>query len=152
MRHPLPWPVLLACLIPAAVLASDPAVDTSPTVRAQAVQTGAAPELTIAEREAMDLLRDLTIQRNGEIETELATGRLKVEELQARLAATNSPGEQLAIQRAVEAAKLDSQIAILRIQARYADLAGKPELATEIREQVQQFEQIAADRFPTPNR
>lgn len=150
MRRPVIF--LLASLIPAAALAADPVTDAPPTVQAQAVQTGEAPEPTIAGREAMDLLRDLTIQRNGEIETELATARLKVDALQARLAATDSPSGRLAIQRAVESAKNDSQVTILRIQARYADLAGNPELATEMREQAQQLEQVAADRFQTPNR
>jgi hypothetical protein len=140
MRRPSLLVSLLASLgLAATVLAADPVVEaTPPTIQ--------------AEREMEDLLRDLTIQRNAEIGTELAAVRLEVEELQVRLAATQSPSEQLALQRAIEAAKNDNQITVLRIQARYADLAGRPDVATEIREQIAQLEQAAADRLETNSR
>jgi len=133
MRRPLLLLFLLTSLATATVaLAAEPAEPAEPT---------------IAERELQDLLRDLTIQRNAEIGTELAAVRLEVEELQARLAASASPTEQLALQRAVEAAKNDNQVAVLRIQARYADLPGRPEIATEIRAQAAQLERAAAERI-----
>jgi hypothetical protein len=140
MRRPSLLVSLLASLgLAATVLAADPVVEaTPPTIQ--------------AEREMEDLLRDLTIQRNAEIGTELAAVRLEVEELQVRLAATQSPSEQLALQRAIEAAKNDNQITVLRIQARYADLAGRPDVATEIREQIAQLEQAAAERLETNSR
>jgi len=145
--RPLFFLIAPACLLAAGfALAAAPAADPTPQAEVKSVEGPIVPELTVAEIEAQDLLRDLTIQRNTEIETALVTVRMTVEQLQARLAATASPSEQLALQRATENAKTASQIEVMRIQARYADLAGKPERATQMREEAMQMEQVAADR------
>jgi len=147
-RSPFMRTLLVVIIASVCILATTFTLAADPVQRSEVevVEGLNKSELTIAESEAQDLLRDLTIQRNAEIETEMTTSRLAVEQLQEQLADTSSPSEQLALHRATEATKVASEIAVMNIQARYADLAGKPELATQMREEADRMEQIATDR------
>ena len=150
-RTVLVRPLFFFCASVCLMVAIPTQAETPTSAAAQKPQVETAeemnvPELTVAEREARELLRDLTIQRNSEIEIAVAAVHLQVEQLQVRLATTASPSEKIALQRATEAAKTASQVEVLKIQARYADLAGNPVLATKMREEAGQMEQLAADR------
>jgi len=62
----------------------------------------------------------------------IAAGQVRVDELESRLAGANGDEATLELLRAIEQAKQETEIEILRIQAEHARLAGREAQAQEI--------------------
>ena len=71
--------------------------------------------------------------------------RVAIAELQARFARATSPAQALEIQRAIERQKLETEVAVLRIQVTHARREGKVEAAAQIEAAI---EELTKPRVP----
>lgn len=67
-----------------------------------------------------------------EMQTVIAAEQEQLAALRTRVAKASSPEEALALQREIEKLKFDTEVSLLRVQAKHARTAGRTEVATRI--------------------
>lgn len=135
--------VLLAAIAAATLLsvsvalAQEPQVTEPPAGKAEAVQPAkAAPVAPAASAEAPAALAPAPARAPSpmllEMQALLTAEHEQVLVLRERAAKAANADEALALQREVEKLKFDTEVSLLRVQAKHARAAGRTEVATRI--------------------
>jgi len=92
----------------------------------------------------------------AEMQALLAAEREQLAALHARVAKAGSNDEALALQRAIEKLKFDTEVSLLRVQAKHARQAGRTEVAARIEAAITELlnppKIVAPSARPVPSR
>jgi hypothetical protein len=109
-----------------------PAIDAaSPAPVAPGSVQPAAPEGAAPAPAVQAPVRRLSPMM-AEMQTVLAAENEKLAELRQRVRSAPTPDEALAIQRDIERLKFETEVSLLRVQAKHARAAGRTEVASRI--------------------
>ncbi len=140
--------LVVSSLFAVAALATDtPPIPDAPENQAE-IEAAARGELVLEPVAPVGDAASLSPEMTA-IRAALAAGRARVDELEARLAGASGDEAALAVMRALEQAKQDTEIEILRIQAEHARLAGREAQAQEIETAISQMLTPGATTTPT---
>jgi hypothetical protein len=130
--------LVLSSLLAFAALATDkPPIPDTPENQAE-IEAAARGELVLEPVAPAGGDASLSPEMAA-IREALAAGQARVDELEARLVAASGDEAALAVMRAIEQAKQDTEIEVLRIQAEHARLAGRETQAQEIEAAITQM-------------
>jgi hypothetical protein len=128
-----------ASFVLAIAIANAQAPQTSDPTVTPAPATESAAKATVAPSSAEGLTAPLSPALKApaspmmiEMQAVMTAEREKVAELRARADKASTPDEAVAIQREIERVKFDSEISLLRVQAKHARAAGRTQVATSI--------------------
>jgi membrane-bound lytic murein transglycosylase B len=103
-----------------------------------------APPATVAHRvvRANPMMVEIRAVLDGE--------RATLKTLHERFRAAKDPDAAIAIQREIARVKLDTEVAVLRVQAKHARAAGRADVATSLETAIQQILEPGAPPPATP--